>query len=69
MFRCGMDFQSIPLNITHSFQHFEPIQYVNNLHRYLLPFQVNDPNATIDLNDFHLFWNQWCNKLLFNYRN
>jgi hypothetical protein len=25
MSRCGMDFQSIPLHILYSFQHFEPI--------------------------------------------
>jgi hypothetical protein len=52
MFRCGMEFQSIPLHITYSFQHFEPIQYVNGLTRFLLTFQINDPKVTIDLDDF-----------------
>jgi hypothetical protein len=26
--QCGMNFQSIPLNITYDSQHFEPIEYV-----------------------------------------
>ena len=52
MSRCGMEFQSIPLHITYSFQHFEPIQYVNGLTRFLLTFQINDPKVTINLNDF-----------------
>jgi hypothetical protein len=47
-----MDFQSIPLHITHYFQHFEPIQYVNSLFRSLPTFQINDPKVTIDLKDF-----------------
>jgi hypothetical protein len=33
MFQCGMNFQSIPLHIMYSSQHFEPIQYVNGLFR------------------------------------
>jgi len=52
MFRCGMDFQSIPLHITYSSQHFEPILYVNGLSRSSLTFQINDPKVTIDSNDF-----------------
>jgi hypothetical protein len=47
-----MDFQSIALHITYSFQHFEPIQYVNGLSRSLPTFQMNDFKITIDLNDF-----------------
>jgi len=38
MFRCGMGFQSILLDITYNFQHFEPIQYVNGLFTSLLTF-------------------------------
>jgi len=52
MFRCGMNFQSIPLQIMYSSQHFEPIQYVNGLFRFLHTFQVNDSKVTINLNDF-----------------
>jgi hypothetical protein len=70
MSRCGMDFQSIPLHITYNSQHFELIQYVNSrLFKSLPTFQINDFKVIIDLNDFHVFWNQCCNKLLFNYRN
>jgi hypothetical protein len=49
-----MDFQSFPLHLAYSFQHFEPIQYVNNLFRSLFTFQINDPNCkvTIDLDYF-----------------
>jgi hypothetical protein len=47
-----MDFQSIPLYIMDSSQHFEPIQYVNGLFRFLPTFQVNDSKINIDLNDF-----------------
>jgi hypothetical protein len=47
-----MDFQSILLHITYSSQHFEPIQYVSNLSKSLLTFQINDPKVTIDLDDF-----------------
>jgi hypothetical protein len=47
-----MDFQSIPLHITYSSQHFEPIQYVNGLSKSLPTFQVNDSKVTIDLDDF-----------------
>jgi hypothetical protein len=50
-----MDFQSIPLHIVYSFQHFEPIQYVNNLFRFLLIFQVNDSKVTINLDFFPSF--------------
>ncbi len=52
MFRCGMDFQSTLLHIVYNFQHFEPIQYVNGLSKFLPTFQVNDFKITIDLNDF-----------------
>jgi hypothetical protein len=52
MFQRGMDFQSIPLQITYSSQHFEPIQHVNGLSRSLPTFQVHDSKVTIDLNDF-----------------
>jgi hypothetical protein len=31
MFQCEMNFQSIPLHIVYSNQHFEPIEYVNGL--------------------------------------
>jgi hypothetical protein len=47
-----MNFQSIPLHITYNFQHFEPIQYVNGLSKYLPTFQVNGFKVTVDLNDF-----------------
>jgi hypothetical protein len=47
-----MDFQSIPLHITYSSQHFEPIQYVNGLFKSLPTFPVNDPKVTIHLDDF-----------------
>ncbi len=43
MSRCGMNFQSIPLHITYSFQHFEPIQYVNGLFRSLLTYKLMIP--------------------------
>jgi hypothetical protein len=55
MSRCGMDFQSIPLHIAYGSQHFELIQCVNNLFRFLLTFQINDPKVTIDLDDFLSF--------------
>ncbi len=42
MCQCCMDFQSIPLHITYTSQHFESIQYVNGLSRSLLIFQVHD---------------------------
>ncbi len=51
MFRCGMDFQSIPLHITYSSQHFEPIQYVNGISRFTY-FQVHKSKVNIDLDDF-----------------
>jgi hypothetical protein len=47
-----MDFQSTPLQILYSSQHFEPIHYVNGLFRSLPTFQVNDSKVNIDLNDF-----------------
>jgi len=50
-----MDFQSIPLHITYSSQHFEPIQYVDGLSRFLFTFQLNDSKVTIDLNDILSF--------------
>jgi len=43
MFRCGMYFQSIPLHIAYSFQHFEPIQYVNSLSKFLPTFFLMIP--------------------------
>jgi hypothetical protein len=52
MSQCGMDFYSIPLHITYSFQHFEPIQYVNSPFSFLLIFQINNLNIIIDLDDF-----------------
>jgi hypothetical protein len=45
----------MPLHISYSFQHSEPIQYVISLFRSLLTFQINDPKVTIDLNDFPSF--------------
>jgi hypothetical protein len=47
-----MDFQSIPLHIACNSQHFEPLQYVNGLSRFLPTFQVNNSKVTINLNDF-----------------
>jgi len=47
-----MDFQSTPLHIVYNFQHFERIQYVNGLSKFLPTFQVNDSKITIDLDDF-----------------
>jgi hypothetical protein len=47
-----MGFQSTPLHIMHTSQHFEPIQYVNSLPRFSFAFQINDPKVTIDLEDF-----------------
>jgi hypothetical protein len=55
MSQCGMDFQSIPLHIAYNSQHFEQIQYVNGLSKYLPIFQINDPKVTIDLDDFSSF--------------
>jgi hypothetical protein len=52
MSQCGIDFQSIPLHIMYSSQHFEPIQYVDGLYRSLPIFQVNDSKINIDLDDF-----------------
>jgi len=54
MFQCGMEFQSIPLNINYSFQHFEPIQYVNGLINSLFTFQINDPKVTIHFKWFFI---------------
>jgi hypothetical protein len=50
-----MDFQSIPLHITYNSQHFEPIQYVNDIYKFLPTFQANDFKVAIDLNDFPTF--------------
>jgi hypothetical protein len=50
-----MDFQSIPLHIIYSSQHFEPIKYVNGIFRYLLTFEANRVKVHIDLNFFHLY--------------
>ncbi len=55
MFQCGIDFESIPLHITYSSQHVEPIQYVNGSSKSLPTFQINDPKVTIDLDDFPFF--------------
>ncbi len=55
MFCCGMDFQSIPLHITYNSQHFEPIQYVNDIYKFLPTFQANDFKVAIDLNDCPTF--------------
>jgi hypothetical protein len=55
MSQCGMNSQFIPLHIAYSFQHFEPIQYVNGLSRSSPTFQVNDSKINIDLNDFPSF--------------
>jgi hypothetical protein len=52
MFRCGMEFESIPLHISYRSQHFEPIQYVNGLFKSLFTFQIIDPKVMIDLDDF-----------------
>ncbi len=38
MSQCGMDFQSTPLHITYSSLHFELIQHVNNLFKFLPTF-------------------------------
>ncbi len=38
--------------ITYSSQHFELIQYVSGLSRFLFTYQVNDPKVIIDLDDF-----------------
>ncbi len=55
MFQCGMDFQSIPLHITYSFQDFKPIEYVNGV-SWLSPiFQANNPKVHTDLNDYPSF--------------
>jgi hypothetical protein len=56
MSRCGMDFQFIPLHITYSSQHIEPIQYVNGLFWSSSTFQVNDSKISINLNDFLSFF-------------
>jgi hypothetical protein len=69
MSQCAMNFQSIPLHIMYSSQHFELIQYVNSLSRSLLAFQINDPKNTIDLNDFPSFSKSMVHNLLFNYHN
>jgi hypothetical protein len=55
MFRCGMNFQSIPLHIVYNFQHFERIEYFNGLFWYLFIFQMNDPKVHRNLNDFPSF--------------
>ncbi len=52
MFRCGMEFQSIPLHISCRSRHFEQIQYVNVLFKFLFAFEIIDPKVTIDLDDF-----------------
>jgi hypothetical protein len=36
----------------YTFQHLEPIQYVDGLFKSLPIFLVNDPKVTIDLDDF-----------------
>ncbi len=52
MSRCGMEFQSIPLNIMYSFQHFKSIQYVNGLTNSLFTFKLMIPKLPYILNDF-----------------
>ncbi len=49
---CGMDFQFIPLYIVYNVQHFEPIEYFNDLIRSLPTFQTNDCKVHIKLDDF-----------------
>jgi hypothetical protein len=39
----------------YSFEHFEPIQYVNGLSKFLTTFQINDSKFIIDLDDFPSF--------------
>jgi len=55
MFQCGMNFQSIPLHIVYSFQHFEPNEYVNGLSTYTFIFQMNDPKVHKNLDGFPSF--------------
>jgi hypothetical protein len=52
MSQCDMDFWFIPLHIVYSFQHFEPIKYVNDLFRYLLTFETDHLKVRIDLDVF-----------------
>jgi len=55
MFQCGMNFQSIPLYIVYSSQHFEPIVYGNSPFRSSLIFRAHDAKIHIDLDDFPFF--------------
>ncbi len=52
MSQCDMDFQFIPSHIMQNSQHFEPIQFVNGIFKFLPTFQINDSKVTIDLDDF-----------------
>jgi hypothetical protein len=54
-----MDFQSIPLEITYSFQHFEPIEYVNGLSKKGILFRLvleADHRKQSRLLGFSWFW-------------
>jgi len=52
MSQCGKDFQSIPLHITYNFQHFEPIEHVNNVSKILHVLKTNNPNMIFNLDKF-----------------
>ncbi len=49
-----MDFQSIPLHIAYSSQHYEPIEYDNGVLKKFHAFEPNDPKVTINLDEFPL---------------
>jgi hypothetical protein len=55
MSQCGMNFQTIPLYITCSSQHFEQLDYFNGAPRSLHVFRINDPKVIINLDEFPSF--------------
>jgi len=46
------DFQYIPLHVTYTFQHFEPIEYVNGVFNFLHVFKTNNPKMILNLDEF-----------------
>jgi hypothetical protein len=45
-------FSICPFTYNLSFQHFEPIEYVNGVDRFLPSFETNAPKILINLDDF-----------------
>jgi hypothetical protein len=47
-----MDFHYVSLHIIYNSQHFESIEYFNDVPRFLHVFKINDPKAITNLGEF-----------------